>query len=225
MGLIIWVVVIILIGGIVFLSADIEKKDTRKKHLDGLIDLLHAEQHDISGRVNSYELRFEYRKAPFLYEDIEDKVFEKVIYRGFLRLNLPIQFNVVFTEHKKTSFRSIPLFLAQSSSAATSNKIESPKGFKEFDIFSNKPEVATKLFEDDAVARAFAKFKNKDINGRPEMALEIVDGVLVLKFYPLGQQLEPTIFDLRNNVSLIENFLEDMLVIYRQMCKIAEELD
>lgn len=215
-------VIIALVVGIVYLSSDIEKKDSRKKHLDGMIKLLKAQKEEVVGRPNSYALRFVYRKTPFLYEDIEEKIFEKVVYRGFLRLNLPIQFNIVFTENISSSFRSAPVALVKSS--GDTNQIDSPRGFKEFAIFSNKPDIAQKLFEDDAVVRVFAKFKNKDVRGKAEMALDVVDGVAILKFYPLGQQLDPTIFDLRNNVSLIEDYLEDLLIIYRQVKKIADDL-
>lgn len=215
-------VVIALIVGIVYLSSDIEKKDARKKHLDGLVKLLEAEKEEIAGRPNSYALRFNYRSIPFLYEDIEDTIFDKTAYRGFLRVNLPIRFNVVFTEHLKSVFRSDPAALVRNASSGGTNQIESPRGFKEFSIFSNRSDIAQKLFEDDAVVRVFAKFKNKDARGKPEMALEVVDGILTLKFFPLGHQSEPTIFDLRNNTTLIEDYLEDMLVVCRQAKKIAD---
>lgn len=224
MGLLITGIVIALVVGIIYLSNDIEKKDSRKKHLDGLVRLLDAQMEEIAGRPNSFALRFEYRKVPFIYEDIEDTVFEKVLYRAFLRVHLPLNFNVVFTEGIKSTFRSAPAALAQGASSQGSNQIDSPKGFKEFSIFSNKPDVVRELFADDAVVRTFTKLKNKDARGKPDTALEVVDGVLTLKFYPLGQQMEPTIFDLRQNVSLIENYLEDMLIVYRQVKKIADKL-
>ncbi len=141
-----------------------------------------------------------------------------------MRVTLPVNFNVVFTEDFKSTFRSSPVALAQSSIASGTNQIDSPKVFKEFSIFSNRPDVARELFKDDAVVRVFAKFKNKDVRGKPEMALEVVDGVLMLKFYPLGHQLEPMIFDLRQNVSLIQDYLEDMIIVYRQVKKIVEAL-
>jgi|GEM_PF-4473737 len=224
MGLLIGAIVGILVIGIIYLSSDVEKKDLREKHLKGLCHLLHATREEIVGRQNSFVLRFEYRGIPFWYEDIEDKVFDKVSYHGFLRVNLPVHFNVVFTENIKSAFRSAPAALAQASSASETNHVESPRGFQEFSIFSNRPDAAQKLLADDAVVRVFAKFKNKDVRGKPEMALEIVDGVLLLKFHPLGQQLEPTIFDLRNNTALIEDFLEDMLVVCRRMDKVAQEI-
>lgn len=217
-------IVVVLIAGIIYLSNDIEKKDHRQKHLDSLVKLLGAEMEEISGRPNSFALRFEYRSIPFVYEDIEDTVFEKVMYRAFLRLHLPVNFNVVFTEEVKSSFRSNPAALAGSASSRGSNQIESPKAFKDFGIFSNRPDVAEELFKDDAAVRIFSKFKNRDARSKPDMALEIVDGVLTLKFYPLGQQMDPTIFDLRHNTSLIENYLEDMIVIYRQIKKIVDKL-
>lgn len=224
MGPLVWGIVIALVIGIAYLSSDVEKKDRRKKHLEGLRKLLNAEQEEIAGRSNSYVLRFEYRNVLFRYEDIEDKVFDKITYHGFLRVDLPVHFNVVFTENVKSAFRSSAASLAQSSRARGTNHVESPRGFKEFSIFSNRPDVTQRLFEDEAVERVLAKFKNKDVRGKPELALEIVDGVLVMKFYPLGRQLEPTIFDLRNNVSLIEDYLEDLLIIYRRVEKIAEDL-
>jgi len=224
MGLFIGAVAGILVLGIIYLSSDVEKKDVRKKHLEGLCQLLHATQEEISGRQNSFVLRFEYRGVPFWYEDIEDKVFDKVTYHGFLRVNLPVHFNVVFTESVKSAFRSVSAALARTGAASGTNHVESPRGFQEFSIFSNRPDVAQKLLADEAVVRVFAKFKNKDVRGKPEMALEIVDGVLLLKFHPLGQQLEPTIFDLRNNVALIEDFLEDMIIVCRRMDKVAQEI-
>jgi len=217
-------VVIALVVGIIYLSNDIEKKDSRQKHLDGLVKMLDAQMEEIPGRVNSFALRFEYRDIPFLYEDIEDNVFDKVVYRAFLRVSLPVNFNIVFTEEVKSSFRSNPAALNMAAGSQGSNQIDSPRSFKEFSIFSNKPDAASLLLADDAAVRIFAKYKNKDARGKPEMALEVIDGVLMLKFYPLGQQLEPTVFDLRHNVSLIENYLEDMIVIYRLVQAISSKL-
>ncbi len=218
-------IVIALVVGIIYLSGDSGKKDDvlRMKHLEGLVKHLDAQMEAIPGRSNSYAVRFEYRDVPFLYEDIEDSLFDKVVYRAFLRLTLPVNFNVVFTEELKSKFRSVPTALAEAGASQGTNQIDSPKGFKEFSLFSNKPNLAQELFGDDAVLRIFSKYKTKDARGKPEMSLEIVDGVLTMKFYPLGHQLEPTVFDLRNNVSVIENYLEDMLVVYRQISKIAEK--
>jgi len=214
-------IVIVLIAGIIYLSGDMEKKDQRKKHLDSLVELLEAQIEEIPGRKNSYALRFDYKGLPFLYEDIEDNVFDKIMHRAFLRLQLSVHFNIVFTEESKTSFRSTPLGMSRAGASGETNQIEVPR-FKEFKIFSNKPEVARELFADDAVLRIFFKYKNKDVRGKPEMALEIVDGVLTVKFFPLGQQLEPTVFDLRNNTSLIQNYLEDMVVVYQSVQNIVE---
>ncbi len=224
MSMVIVGIVIALVVGIVYLSNDMEKKDSRKKHLAELVKLLDAQMEEISGRANSFALHFTYKSVPFIYEDIEDSIFEKVIYRAFLRVKLPINFNVVFIEEIKSSFRNQPVSLIKGSSAQETNQIDSPRVFKEFSIFSNRPDVAAALFADDSAVRIFAKFKNKDTRGKPELALDIVDGVLTLKFYPLGQQMEPTVFDLRHNPSLIENYLEDMLVVYRQVKKVVDAL-
>ncbi len=62
--------VVALIAGIIYLNSDIDKKDVRQKHLDGLVKLLEADMEEIAGRPNSFVLHFEYRKVPFLYEDI-----------------------------------------------------------------------------------------------------------------------------------------------------------
>ena len=225
MSPIVILIIAALVVGIIYLSNDLEKKDERQKHLRALVKLLDAEMEEIPGRKNSFALRFSYRKAPFLYEDIEEVIFDKTSYRAFLRVQLPVNFNIIFTEDfKGSSFRSAHVSLSGGMVSGDTNQIESPRAFKEFQIFSNKPRVAKDLFDDEAVVRIFAKYKSKDLRGKPEMALEIVDGTLILKFYSLGQQLEPSIFDLRHNTSLIEDFLEDMLVVYRQVKKISESL-
>ncbi|MEW5894613.1 MAG: hypothetical protein AB1650_02475 [Candidatus Omnitrophota bacterium] len=213
-------IVIVLIFGIIYLSSDNEKNDERQRHLKALVKLLEAEMEEIPGRKNSFVLQFTYRKVPFFYEDIEESIFEKVAHHGFLRMPLPINFNIVFTEDLKNAFRSA--HLAPGLVSSDTNSIESPHGFKEFHIFSNKPKVAEELFNDDAVVRVFSRYKSRDLRGKPQMALEVVDGVLIQKFYSLGHQLEPSIFDLRKNTSKIMDFLEDMLIIYRQVKKISE---
>ena len=219
MNMIIVVLVIALIAGILYLNNDLNKEDQRKHHLKGLVDLLNAKIEGIPGRENSFALYFQYRGVSFIYEDIEDTIFEKVVYRAFLRVQLPQKINIVFSEDKRAIFGANAQQGETEAVLYGAQQIGSPRGFQEYSIFSDDPDLAKKLFADDGGLRTFSKFKMKDSRGKPEMAIDIIDGVLTLKFYPLGQGLKPTVFSLRNNISLITNYLEDLLVIYRKVKK------
>lgn len=210
-----------------FLSSDfLTNKDQRKRHLEALVHLLGAEISPIQGRPNCFRLDFEYRHQKFVYEDIEDKILDRAEYRGCLKIQIPMDMTLSFTERLRTQIRSnAPAFgetSQQQQDLWQSNEVQLPAALKDFSAFSNMPEAASRFFKDEAFVRIFTKYKNRDRRGKPSLALEIVDGIVLLRFYPPGE-LSPAISDLRNNTSLIENFLEDMLIISACASRFKEE--
>jgi len=227
MSPVIFLIILVCLGGIAFLSSDfLTNKDQRKRHLEALVHLLGAEISLIQGRLNCFRLDFEYRHQKFVYEDIEDKILDKAEYRGYLKLQTPLDLTLSFTERLRTQIRSnSPVFGEtdkQQQERWQSNEVQLPATLKDFIAFSNLPEMANRFFKDEAVARIFTKYKNRDKRGKPSLSLEIVDGIILLRFYPPGG-LNPTILDLRNNTPLIENYLEDMLIISACVSRLKEE--
>ncbi len=226
MSPIIIMIVLACVGGIAFLSSDfLTNKDQRKRHLEALVKLLDAKISQIEARPNCYCLEFEYRHQQFSYEDIEDKISDKAQYRGYLKLQTPLDLTLSITERLRTQIRSnSPAFgdVAHEEDSWRASIVQLPASLKEFSAFSNMPDLASRLFADEAVARIFGKYKNRDQRGKPSLSLEIVDGIIFLRFYPPGD-LNPSISDLRNNVPLIENFLEDMLIVSACVSRLKED--
>jgi hypothetical protein len=226
MSPVIIMIILACVGGIALLSSDfLTNKDQRKRHLEALVKLLDAKISQIESRPNCFRLEFEYRHQQFVYEDIEDKVMDKAQYRGYLKLPTPLDLTLSFTERLRTQIRSSsPAFgdLSQQGANWKPSEVMLPASLREFSAFSNVPELATQLFSDEAVARIFAKYKNRDTRGKPSLSMEVVDGIIMLRFYPPGE-LNPTILDLRNNTPLIENYLEDMLIISACMTRLKED--
>jgi hypothetical protein len=85
-----------------------------------------------------------------------------------------------------------------------------------FHLHTNNSEVAKILLNDPEVFNIFKGFINFDSRGHPMMSLEVLDGVITLRFHSQGA-LEPNLLDLRSNVTTIENYFDRIVTLENKL--------
>ena len=216
MTIFIGILVIGIIALIVVLFFLPETEDRRKKYLNKFSQLVEGNLETIEGSDNSYRVRFRYQGNDFIYEDIEEEEFrQRKYHQGYLKAPTGTDLVLSFMEKERSTIVETGAARARSN-ALTSRKL------KAFEIYSNNQMLAEALMADDEVVDIFAAFKNVDHRGHPFMAMEILEGCLVLRFYST-EGFKPSLFSLQNNVSAVEGFLDRMVKVIRKVQRIREE--
>ncbi len=213
------------IVAIIILNSNLfHKQDPRKRYLEALAKYLEGRLEVLTEPENSYRIHFDYEGHSFLYEDLVDLGFQTKFYKGYIKVPTPRRFTLSFTEKPRSSIKVNVKGLSDFTTlwADDSGPVRLPKELKEFNVFSNDPQKAIKLLEYEDVIEVFAQFKNLDPLGHPVMSLEIVEGVVTLRFHPPGE-LKPNISDLMNNVSIIDEYLDRLLVVIKRLKSIKDE--
>jgi hypothetical protein len=75
--------------------------------------------------------------------------------------------------------------------------------------------MVNEFFGDYKIVDIFADFKNLQ-TGHPILPLRVQDGIISLEFYPT-LTMKPNIFDLQHGVANIEQYLDKMLFLAKQI--------
>jgi len=223
-----WIIaiVVVLVAGIVWMSRG--PKDSavlREKYLLSLTDYLEGRKEPLEGFNNSYRITFSHEGFEFNFEDIEDAGIRTTFYKGFLTVKSRSRLSLTFTEKEAATFRTKAKTIKDLSSGwgMDSVLVHLPPELKRFGVYTNDPPRAGKLVADSRVTGILADCSNEDKFGHPLMSMEIIDGMLILRFHPPGI-LKPTLYDLRHNVTTIDPFLDDMAYIVKKLNAIEAEM-
>ena len=221
---IIWIIVGI-IGAIVIFSRVFTKaKDRRQQYLDAMAKYLDGAVTPLPDYEDSYEIKFTYKGANFAYTDIEDPGFHTPTYRGVLKAPTNDPFTMSFTENPKSKMRADISSISDVLNAwKDMDVVRLPKELQGFTVFTTNPSRSNALILDEQISKIFLKYKNVDSRGHPVMSLEILEGIVTLKFHPLGASLNPSIFDLQNNPTSISTHLDRMLPIVTKVNQMKAE--
>ena len=220
-----WIIAIIIAAIIFFNRMFKGPKDSRQQYLDAIAKLLGGAVVFLEGYDNSYKIDFNYKGINFTYNDIEDPGFQARAYRGVLKAKTNDDLIMSFTESSRANFRSTATSISEVATPWIKNvdKVRLSKELQDFVAFTNNVSRANVLLADEQIAKIFLKFKNIDSRGHPIMSLEILEGILTLKFHPWGSGLHPNLFDLQNSPSAIEPYLEKMLVIINKINRLKAD--
>ncbi len=187
-------------------------ENLRKKYLEAMADFLEGRLEKLQRYDNSYKISFFYKEKAFCFEDIEEPGFGRHTYKGYLKAPTPARLTLSFTEQSRSGMRSQISSLSEIAAGGSQDKgrVDLPKALKEFQVYTNDPENANKLLADAGIVKVFAHFKNMDPRGHPVMSLEIIEGVVTLKFHP-AEDLTPNLSGLKSNVSSIEGYLDELI--------------
>ena len=210
-----WIVAIIIfsVAGIIFLSSKNTpiRKKTREDFLEELRKFLEGRLEPLAHFENSYRIAFDFEGRAFEFEHIEDKGFEKVHYKAFLKTKTPTDFILNFTEAARATIRS-DIVQASNIKEPTVERVAIPKELKGFNIFSNHPVWVNGIFAYDKILDIFLDLRSKGPRGEPIMPIRVQDGVVSLEFY-LGALLKPNLHDVHENVAKIENYLDRVALL------------
>ena len=217
-----------MVGAIVYLSMQTEnERDKRKEYLHKLNSIFDGTMEAIEDDENSFRITFTYKKYQFIYEDIQQHGFgDRTFFQGYLRIRTISNLVLSFTERERSGMRDTADSLndAQSRWKQNAGNIVLPQALNRFKLFTNNFDLARKLLDDEDVERIFVKFVNVDARGHPVMPLEVIDGVVVLKFYS-GGAFKPSLYDLIENYTAIEPYLEILSKLTNKINIIKQDVD
>ena len=209
-------VIVLLVGGILFLSS---QANTRKKTRDELKRIIEkfvdAKSVPVEGAAgDSYRIHFSYDGKACIYEDLEAVGFVDRVHKSFLKVPTTSKLTIQFTEkkHQRTIGGGSMLASEMLNEANMGPRLQIPKELQMFSIFTNDTVKANGLFSDWWVRRIFKEFKNMDRQGRPASSLRIMDGVIILDFHSSGLA-HPKSLDFEGNMSSLENYIKKLMRI------------
>ena len=214
--------VLVLLGGIILLGAKSPlKKLSREEFLqelarfvDGVLEPVAEEEGE-----KSYRIRFKYKHEEFIYEDLEKQGFRDKVYKTYLKLITPSKLTLTFTEKKRSTRIRSDIFIASEVATQyleTKERLEVPEHLKDLKIFVNQIGEANKILGNDKISAILKKYKNVDARGYPFLSFGIVDGVAILEFHTT-RSYKPNVAALRENVSSIDNYLDQLIIISRRL--------
>ena len=227
MNILIILAAVIMVGAIIFLTMVSSQRTTRKGYLKNLMAFVEGEMTSIEGAENSFRIQFIYKEKEFIYEDIEEQGFNNALFHSsYLKVRTKSDLNLAFTEKERHRIRDNVSSLKDIHSPWKQNvgKVMLPEELEPFSVYTNNPMLINELMRDEQIIRIFVRFKNVDSRGHPLMSLEIMDGTIILKFHSTAG-LRPNLFDLQQNVTLIEDFLEKLVSIVDKVNEIKADQD
>ena len=223
-ALVVFGVLIFAVAIFLFAGRNPEKK--RQNALHALAHLLESSVQEMGGYENSFRIPFQYKGRDFIFEDIEEAGFhEQTFSRSLLRMKSSVNLSLGFSESLIKTVKDDLTTIDELRNPWLQNvgKVIVPKELQRFNISSNNNQLASALLGDEDVLKIFEKFKDTDSRGHPVMSLEVVEGDLILKFHTVGG-ITPSLLNLYNNVSVIEQYLEKLLMVGNKIEQCHAEL-
>lgn len=209
-------VIVLLVGGILFLSSH---SNTRKKTRDELKRMIErfvdAKSVPIEGTAgDSYRIHFTYNGKACIYEDLEAVGFVDRVHKSFLKVPTTSKLTVQFTEkkHQRTIGGGSMLASEMLNDAHAGPRVQIPKELQMFSVFTNDAVKVNALFSDWWIRRIFNEFKHMDRQGRPTSSLRIMDGVIILDFHSSGL-VHPKSLDFEGNMASLESYIKKLMRI------------
>ena len=126
---------------------------------------------------------------------------------------------MTFTEKKRSTKIRSSIFIVSEVSAQYINQrdqLQVPEYLKDLKVFASDASEANKILEDNRIAGILKKYKNVDARGYPSLSIGIIDGVVILEFRSV-KTYKPNISALREDVSSIDDYLEQLIAIARKL--------
>ena len=221
------VLILVMLGAIAYLApraqthAKSEEAFVKKivKFLQGICDAPDSVKWTMGENKHSFSIKFIFEGYEFVLGSVDEKIFGGRVEKVFLKTIIPTPFILSFSEMEGSMMTRLDMTLiskVEDTPRSSQQAVNIPKDLKTLHIFTNNIEQTNRLFSDPKIVRILTKFKNVDHRGYPFMALKVIEGVVILEFYP-SYVSHPSLYALRNNVSLIENYLVDLKEIMQKL--------
>ena len=211
---------LLLIGGaaVAYTLMTTDPKQKRQQFLKRFGGLVGAQPQPLAGHENSYLFRFTFEGREYVFEDIEEPGLGQPTYSGVLKTATPVRLTLTFMEKTRSSIRSNITSVEEITDTwgHTKKRIHLPKTLDEFAAFCDDVERGSRLMRQETVVREFAKYKAMDNRGVPVESLEIIDGVVALRYHN-RPELKPSLMALYHAPQIIENHLRSLNVVAREL--------
>lgn len=219
MSWLMWVVILVLVGGIAYLAwTPHSKPKSRDEFLFELVKYLGGQQEDIEGSDLGIRIKFSYEGHEFAYEEIQTVGFRDRVFKGFLKANCGVDYTFYLAE-KKAQKIVRPGYDDEPASRYKTTAL--PQSLHVFNGFSNNAEFAKEFLKDAKIEQLLNTYKSVDMNGYPFMSLRIKQGEIVLEFNSVGR-VRPSLIELKGNVPSIEQHIDKIYTIIKKIKEIQE---
>lgn len=207
---IVFFVIALLVGGILFIAQEThENKKSKKSYLEELEKFVEGKLEPLAERPDSFRIIFKYQGKEFIYEDLEVQGFQESLHKAYLRGKTNSGLTLYATEKEKSTRIRTDIFIASEipdEPIAEDQKVIIPKGLGDLNIHTNDIELTNALLSDFRMLKIILDFKNTAPGGSSFLSLKVLNGVVILEFYPVSQ-FKPSLQELKGNISQIENYL------------------
>lgn len=229
MNILVCIVILIIVGIILLSNQSPVKKKTRESFLKELADFIGGEYTEIPNREGDFQVSFHFEGHDFVFEDVLVKGFQESLNKAYLKVQTPAKLSLSFmAKEKSMRVKSDILIISEVHEEERKGfkavDVCQPKGLEKLQIHTDNPRAINELFADNKVLKVFKKFQNIDNRGSHSVALNIKEGELVLEFHENDNSFSPNLDALRSNVSYIEDYCEQMLVIINKLKNVENPL-
>jgi hypothetical protein len=199
------------------------KEETREHFLKRMEKLTEGTYELVEGEEKMYRIPFSFERENFVFEDLEVKGLKEKINKAYLKAKVAVPLTLQFTEKKRKDNIHTPMIIASDIPNYVETNLKTitvPASLSEFDIYTNNPDLSNQLLQNKKVLQVFNRYKNTSLQGYPILSLKIVDGVIVLEFHPLVV-INPNLPGLKKDIHLLENYLDQLLVVMREIKKLS----
>ncbi|MCD4781049.1 MAG: hypothetical protein K8S27_10965 [Candidatus Omnitrophica bacterium] len=220
------IAVVFFVGAFIFLHTYFFRfNQTREQFLEEMEKILGGKVRPIEDVPNSHKVDFTYEGVKFTYEDLEVEGFSSKYFKANLKAYTETRYHFALKQKSlKRNMRGDNMFLTHSQKNVkrplTPKAIHLPSFLDRFEAISNHNEMSKELMKDDKFSSMLKKYRNEDSRGNQSQALRVLEGVIVLEFQP-SENYNPNIFTLRRQVSLMENYVEDLFYCVKTINKMA----
>ena len=199
---------------------------SREQFLSQLEKLTEAPCVPIDGQPNCFRISFDFEKQKFIFEDIEEPGFKGNVFKAYLKTQTNTQLSLNFTEKKRNvKIRSDVLIASDiQEPEVEEKKLHMPKALEKFDVHSNDLDFMDTLLKDKKFVRSLIRWKNVDDRGFSFLPIKIINGVIILEFYPV-RTFKPSREALKTDTHTLEDYLDQLRVIVDRINFHANDLN
>lgn len=205
-------------------SSKVQKDVSREGFLKKLEQVTSSPRQLMPGLINSYQISFRSDERDVVYEDIEEKGFEKVDHKGYIKIKTQTLFTLMFNEKKGAAIIATSDTDSSKSSRGTTMGVTNiPAVLKNFSIITNNVNLTNRMFRDPRIVRILESYVNEDFRGSKLCALRIQEGIVALEVYS-SPAYQPNIPTMKDDIGQFESNVNRLMVLADKIEKNKDDI-